>query len=26
MMWGADSIDDGNVLCAGGTPRVFDEV
>jgi hypothetical protein len=26
MMCGADSIDDGNVLRAGGTPRVFDEV
>ncbi len=26
MMCGADSIDDANVLRAGGTPRVFDEV
>ena len=26
MMCGADNIDDGNVLRAGGTPRVFDEV
>src|SRR6478609_8747767 len=26
MMCGADSIDDVNVLRAGGTPRVFDEV
>ena len=26
MACGADSIDDGNVLRAGGTPRVFDEV
>ena len=26
MMCGADSIDDGNVLRAGGTPRVFHEV
>ena len=26
MMCGADSIDDGNVLRAGGTPRVFNEV
>jgi len=26
MMCGADSIDDGNVLRASGTPRVFDEV
>jgi len=26
MIRGADSIDDGNVLRAGGTPRVFDEV
>ncbi len=26
MMCGADSIDDANLLCAGGTPRVFDEV
>jgi Transposase DDE domain group 1 len=25
MMCGADSIDDANVLRAGGTPRVFDE-
>ena len=26
MMCGADSLDDANVLRAGGTPRVFDEV
>ena len=26
MMCGADSIDDANLLRAGGTPRVFDEV
>ncbi|HZE17528.1 MAG TPA: IS1380 family transposase, partial [Mycobacterium sp.] len=26
MLSGADSIDDANVLRAGGTPRVFDEV
>ena len=26
MMCGADSIDDADVLRAGGTPRVFDEV
>lgn len=26
MMCGADNIDDVNVLRAGGTPRVFDEV
>ena len=26
MTCGADSIDDGNVLRAGGTPRVFNEV
>ena len=26
MMCGADSIDDANVLRAGGTPRVFNEV
>ena len=26
IMCGADSIDDANVLRAGGTPRVFDEV
>jgi Transposase DDE domain group 1 len=26
MMCGADSIDDANVLRAGGTPRVFEEV
>src|SRR6476660_5056118 len=26
MMYGADSIDDANLLRAGGTPRVFDEV
>jgi hypothetical protein len=26
MMCGADSIDDANVLRAGGTPRMFDEV
>src|SRR3974390_1002057 len=26
MMCGADSIDDANVLRAGGTPRVFDDV
>jgi hypothetical protein len=26
MMCGAGSVDDGNVLRAGGTPRVFDEV
>ena len=26
MMCGADSIDDTNLLRAGGTPRVFDEV
>jgi hypothetical protein len=26
MLCGADSIDDANVLRAGGTPRVFDEV
>ena len=26
MMCGADSIDDANVLRAGGTPRLFDEV
>src|SRR5262249_56483154 len=26
MMCGADSIDDVNVLRAGGTPRVFNEV
>jgi hypothetical protein len=25
MMCGADSIDDGNLLRAGGTPRVFNE-
>ncbi len=26
LMCGADNIDDVNVLRAGGTPRVFDEV